>query len=194
MLECNDFNYCLSDFLKFDEVWVNTDIVGSTAKANFIAEYSAADNDFKLTEVTPKIGLIYSLLSAKYGNSHIATTNKDKFKQKVFMTIYQYAPNWIKELAIQESLRSKTEAELMTGAVQKTTHGYNPSTDITGNTDTEISTVNDQSLTKLTKGPLEAYNNLVALLETDVTEAFVNRFKSLFQKVIPLECECFKGE
>ena len=50
--------------------------------------------------------------------------------------------------------------------------------------DTELPTINSQNVSKFRKGKLDAYMNLLALLETDVTEEFLLEFRKLFIKVI----------
>ena len=59
---------------------------------------------------------LYYLLYARYGNSTIANFDENQFKYKLFSTIWQYGPNWEKELSIQTNLRGLTEDEIREGS------------------------------------------------------------------------------
>lgn len=131
------------------------------------------------------IKLTYALLSAKYDESHIATYDVVSFQDKVYSIIFQFAPAWSRQMDIQKALRGLSEEDLRSGGVQKVTSGYNPSTvPGTANSDTEIETVNAQNLSKRTKSKADAYAGLLALLDTDLTEAYIRRFSKLFMTVI----------
>ena len=132
--------------------------------------------------------LLYTLLSSRYGSSYISDISVDSFKNKLFAIYFQYGPRWIKQLDIQNKVYNLTDAELMSGAITKSTHGYNPSTvPGTANDDTSIETVNDQSLVKYTKSKLEAYANQLNLLDDGITEEFMNRFAKLFMTTIDID-------
>ncbi len=137
---------------------------------------------------TNMLEIIYDLLLSKYENSHIASLNEEGWKRKVNSTLFSFGPTFIKKLEIQKTLRELTEKEIMTGAVAKSTRGYNPS-DVPGtaNSDTEIETVNEQSLQKYTKSKLDGYNNLLILLKEDVTSSFINKFRKLFMITVDLD-------
>lgn len=143
-------------------------------------ELSPASNPELSQEFMNKV---FYLIQSKYKYSTIVATDVDQWKQRFFSVVYEFAPSYKRKYDVQKSLRKLTDTEITQGAVQKTTHGYNPSTDISGNTDTEISTVNEQNLMKYTKGKLNGYNELLLLLKTDVTEQFINKFRDLFVKV-----------
>lgn len=135
-------------------------------------------------EIEPKVVQKYFfMIYAKYANSTIVGSDEDQWKDRFFLTFYEFAPAYQQKYKVQKRLRTMSEEDMLKGAIQKTTHGFNPSTDITGNTDTEITTVNDQNLLKYTKGTLDGYNNLLELLKSDVTDQFVSKFKPLFIKV-----------
>lgn len=158
-------------------------------KADFWRQWKATEFGKELTPASnPELGedfmkKIFQMLQARYGNSTIVGETTTQWALRLFLIIYEYAPGYQKKYDVQKKLRTLTEENgLLTGAIQKTTHGYNPSTDISGNTDTEITTVNDQNLMKYTKGKLNAYNELMMLLKSDVTEQFISKFKVLFIK------------
>lgn len=154
-------------------------------------------NDFKLDfEFYKSVGLdpqliktksietIFYLLCARYGNSHIANSDENQFKLKMFSTIFQYAPYWEKKLDIQATLRGLTEEQLREGSKQINNHSYNPSTEPTTDTLEELPTINEQTGTKFKKSRLDAYGILSDLLERDVTEEFIGKFKKLFLYIV----------
>lgn len=167
------------DTKTFIEIYpTSTDFVNSFRKSSF-SSYITDDIYLEMT---------YELLLSKYENSHIACLTSDSFIKKVNSTIFMYGPSWVRKLSIQDRLRELSEQEITTGAVSKFTHGYNPS-DVPGtaNSDTEIETVNEQSLNKYTKGKLDGYANLLELLKEDVTNTYINKFRKLFMLVIDLD-------
>lgn len=80
-----------------------------------------------------------------------------------------------------------TDDELFTGATQIHNHAYNPGTAPSTNTLNELTAINEQNTSKNKKGKMDAYAMLIALLETDVTESFLNKFKKLFLTVVQPE-------
>jgi hypothetical protein len=130
------------------------------------------------------IKTIFYLLCAKYGNSHISNSDENQFKLKLFSNIFQYAPYWEKKLDVQSRLRNLSEEELRDGAKQINNHSYNPSTAPSTDTLDELITTNEQTATKFKKSRLDAYGLLLELLERDVTEEFLNKFKKLFLVIV----------
>lgn len=127
---------------------------------------------------------LFYLLSARYGNSSIANSDENQFKLKLFSTIFQYGPTWEKRLDIQSDLRALTEEELLTGTKQINNHSYNPSTAPSTDTLDELTTINEQTSTKYKRSKMDAYATLITLLEKDVTEEFMNKFKKLFLTIV----------
>lgn len=133
------------------------------------------------------ISIIYTLLVARYGNSHITGNNEDLWKKRISATIFQFAPTWEKKLEIQKKLRELNDTELLTGSKVVYDKSYNPSTVIEGGPNNEfgeIDTVNEQTKSKNVRSKMEAYAMLTDLLDRDITEEFITRFKTLFRRVI----------
>ena len=162
------------------------------------SKYSEFEDDFNMykgiglnpnftSQTTPQT--IFYLLSGKYGNSHIANSDENQFKLKLFSTIFQFGPTWEKRLDIQSKLRGMNETDILTGSKQINDHAYNPSTEPSGPNvvNGEITSVNEQSKIKYTKSKVDAYASLYAMLETDVTEDFLGRFKRLFLAIVEPE-------
>ena len=151
-------------------------------------KYSRLGLDPKFTNQITKDTLFY-LLSGKYGNSHIANSDENQFRLKLFSYIFQFAPYWEKSLEIQNKLRNLTEDEIMMGSRQLANHAYNPSTEPEGPNieNGEITSVNEQHNIKYSKGKVSAYGELFYMLRSDVTERFLGKFKRLFIYVVEPE-------
>lgn len=150
---------------------------------NFVNDYKTSglyNNSNKITDANATT--LYYLLYAKYGNSSIRNWDETQFKYKLFSIIFMYGPSWEKRLEVQAKLRALKEEELILGAKQIFNHSYNPSTELPPDTD-ELKTINDQNVTKNQRSILDAYNLLLSLLETDVTNEFLNKFKPLFMQI-----------
>ena len=148
----------------------------------FLNEY--ANNGIPTTIQQSSCQTLYYLMYSRYGNSHIANNDENQFKYKVFSIIFMYGPTWEKRLDIQNKLRQMSEDELRLGAKQIYNHSFNPSTPPSTDSKEELDTIDDQNITHYKKSRLDAYANLLALLETDVTEELLARFKKLFIQIV----------
>lgn len=137
---------------------------------------------------------LFFLLYAKFGNSAIANWDEEQFKYKLYSIMFQYGPTWQKRLEIQKKLRNLSDDELMKGSKAIYNHAFNPSTDPSTSTIEEILTINDQNTTNFKKSKIEGYGLLLELLETDVTEEFLNRFKNLFATFVYTRPDLFVTE
>lgn len=148
------------------------------------------------------IDTIWLLLSARYGNSTVASQNEEQFKLKLFSTIFMYGPTWEKKVEIQKSVRGliqdgKISEDLLRGGKAIYNTALNPGQKVAGgkgsatgegtNTLDELTYINQQNTTNYQKSLPEAYSILTNLLETDVTSAFLDRFKKLFLTVVTPE-------
>ena len=127
---------------------------------------------------------LFYMLYAHYGNSHIAYSDENQFVYYMWSIIYQYGPTVIKERYIQDKLRDLKDEELMIGGKAIYNHSYNPSTAPSTSTMEELLTINDQNTTNYKKSQMEGYATLLALLEKDVIDEFIHKFKRLFIKVL----------
>lgn len=144
------------------------------------------------SELTPT--LLYYLLYANYGNSHIASSDENRFKYKLFSIVWQYAPTVDKELQIQKKLRELSDADLLSGSKQIYNSANHPGTDPSTLTEEVLPYVDSQSSTNNRRGKLEAYEFLTSLLKKDVTAEFLGRFKDLFLKYVEPQEELLYGE
>lgn len=127
---------------------------------------------------------LYYLLYASYGNNTIASNDPNRFKYKVFQLIFSYGPTWEKQLKIQDDLRKLDIEDLQVGNKIILNHAYNPGTSPSTVDTEELNYVNDQNVNKSTKSLGEAYAILLGLLQADVTQEFIGKFKPLFKMVI----------
>ena len=155
---------------KFTDIYPNV--------SDFVNDYVDVGIPTKIS--TDNATTLYYLLYARYGNSHIVNNDENQFKYRLFSTVFMYGPTWEKRLDIQDKVRNLTEDELLTGSKQINNHSYNPSTAPSTDTLDELTTINEQTASKYKKSKMDAYGNLLALLETDVTESFISKFRKLF--------------
>lgn len=174
------------DTYTFQEVWDEASDFKTDYKASelYITGQCLTDGT---SNTVDNITALYYLLYAKYGNSPIANFDVNQFKYKVYSTIYQYGPNWQKELEVQQILRGLQETDLITGAkvIYNTAYhnGQAPATDEL----TETEYIDEQRTSNYKRTKLDAYNNLLLLLKRDVTQEFLNRFKPLFKTFVSPE-------
>ena len=155
---------------------------------DFVQEYETSGL-YSNTNKVDDAGTLYYLLYAKYGNSTIASFDENQFKYKVFSTIFTYGPTWEAKLKTQHELRElinnpAKQQELFIGAQAVYNHSYNPSSEPTTVDFDPLNTVNDQTANRHTRGKLDAYATLMAVLNTDITEEFIGRFKKLFITIV----------
>lgn len=130
------------------------------------------------------VSLLYYLLYARYANNPLANYDTDQFKYKIYSIIFQYGPTWQKKLEIQSKLRALTDDELLAGSKAIYNSAVNPSTEPSTGTLEELEYINAQNTTNYKRGKLEGYGTLWELLNTDVTGAFLNKFRVCFKQFV----------
>lgn len=153
--------------------------------ATFLSDYNS--NGIKTTISQDSATTLYYLIYSRFGNSVIASSDTNRFKYDLFGTIFSYGPTWEKRLDIQEKLRNLTDDELFAGSTQIHNHAYNPGTAPSTGTLDELPAINEQNTSKYKKDKMSGYAMLVSLLDTDVTESFISKFKKLFITVVQPE-------
>lgn len=157
-----------------------TDIYGSLEE--FKDDYTNSGIPTTLSD--SNISTLYYLLYARYGNSNIASSDENQFKYKLMSIIFIYGPAWQKRLEIQKKLMEMSDDEMLKGSTAIYNTALNPSQAPSTETVEELNYINSQNTTKYKKGKLEGYAALYSLIETDVTEAFIGKFKKLFITVV----------
>lgn len=140
-----------------------------------------------ITLNSENISTLYYLLYARYGNSNIASSDENQFKYKLMSTVFMYGPAWQKRLEIQKELTHMDIDEAIKGSTAIYNSAFNPSSAPTTQTLEEINYINSQNTTKHKKSKLEGYATLYSLIETDVTEEFIAKFKKLFITIVEPE-------
>lgn len=155
----------------------------------FQEDYTTCGIPTNISETNLKT--LYYLLYARYGNSHVASSDENQFKYKVFSTIFMYGPAWQKRLELQKKLvefnLDDKDSDLFIGATAIYNSALNPSQSPSTQTLEELEYINSQNTTKHKKSRIEAYAILSSLIETDVTEEFIGKFKKLFLTIVEPE-------
>ena len=153
--------------------------------ASFLSE--AKTNGIPLMIADDTATTLYWLLLAEFANSTIANLDENQFKNRLFATIFKYGPTWEKRLEVQKKIRELTEDEIFRGSKQIMNKAEHPGTEpSTGSLD-ELTMISEQNVINVKRDKLTGYNHLLALLETDVTGEFLDRFRPLFLKCVAPE-------
>ena len=164
----------------FTDIWDDVDDFKSDlADSPFAGCISTSNPD--------NVSIVFYLLYARYGNNPIANLDEFQWKFKIFSIIYQYGPTWEKRLDLQSKIRALTDDELLTGSKAIHNHAFNPSTVPSTSSLTELTYINDQQTSSYKKNKLDAYTQQWDMLETDVTEDFLNKFKKCFKNFVSPE-------
>ena len=84
-------------------------------------------------------------------------------------------------------MRNLTDTELTTGTKAIYNRAENPGTTPTTGSLSELTYINEQNTSNTKKSKLEAYAELYALIDMDVTQAFIDKFKKLFLNIVQPE-------
>lgn len=173
------FGDIFPDFTTFQTAWSDTAFSQqATALIQSIPETQSNG--------VSNLSLIYQLLLARYANSTIASSDENRFILQCMATIFQYAPAWIKRLEIQHTLHEMdlSSEEFLRGSAQILNTSLNPSEDPSADTMTPLSTINQQNVNIQKRDKFKALAILEELLKTDITGAFVDRFRPLFRTIV----------
>lgn len=164
----------------FTDVWDDVDTF----------KYDLANSPFAAcisTSTPDNVSLVFYLLYARYGNNPIANRDINQWKFKIFSIMFQYGPTWEKRLDIQSKLRAISDDDLLKGSKAIFNHAFNPSTAPSTASLDELTYINDQSTSNYKKSKMDAYMQLWELLDNDVTEDFIKRFKVCFKIFVSSE-------
>lgn len=137
-----------------------------------------------ITVEEDQMAFIYYLLYSKYGSEYIAMSNTTRFEAKLFATLELAAPILLKELEIQKKLLTLSEEDIHSGGRAIYNHAFNPSGSPSTSALEELPFINDQNTTQYKKSPMEGYSILLSLLDDDLLENFLRKFKKLFLRVL----------
>lgn len=128
--------------------------------------------------------VIYTLLAARYTNSHSSYSDENQFKLMVYELLYSFGPTFEKRTEIQKKLRELTEDEILIGTKVIYNHSLNPNTEPSTATLEELTTINDQNTSNTKRGRIQAYTELYSVLNANITTEFVGKFKKLFLAIV----------
>lgn len=146
------------------------------------------DNDFDeyAKNVIPAnyLQTLYWLLYARFCDNPIVNYSVINFKAKLVGITWQKGPAWVRKVQLQDSLRALTEDDLLTGARTIFNKALHPETEPGTDTDTELTYINVQDVSKQRRSKLDAYSYLQDVLKNDVSEEFIRHFEKLFSKFV----------
>lgn len=147
-----------------------------------------SDNGIPLVITNDHAKVLYYLLYAKFGNSHIASSDENRFKYAVAQNIYSYGGQWEKRLEIQETLKSFSIDDILSGQQFITNHALNPGETQQGGTgtDTILTYINEQNVSKTKRSKTTAIIEFYQAIQSP-TENFLNHFRDLFLKIVEPE-------
>lgn len=164
----------------FTDIWDDVD--------EFKTDFAASPFTGAISATSPdNVSIVFYLLYARYGNNPIANRDINQWKFKIFSIIYQFGPTWEKRLDIQANLRALTEDDIILGSKAIFNHALNPSTVPSTGSLEELNYINDQSTSNYKKSKMDAYMQLWGLLDNDVTEDFIKRFRVCFKTFVSPE-------
>lgn len=129
------------------------------------------------------LGFIYYLLTARFGNSHIASDSEDYFIMQLFLVISNTAPAMLTQRYVQGELSKLTLDDVVSGSTQIFNHSFNPSTEPSTDTLEELETIDDQNTRKVRRSKLDALLILHDAVDFDIYDQFLSKFKKLFIKI-----------
>lgn len=167
----------------FSEIWDSVSEFSDDYKSSALYDATSAsvlNNSLSDGNITK----LFYLLYARYGNNPITNLDENQFKYKVFSIIFEYGPNWQKELELQNTLRNMSADDLQAGSFAIYNQAAHDATAPGTSTTTELQYINNQNTSRIKKGKLNAYNELLLLLKRDVTKEFIDRFAICFKKFL----------
>lgn len=134
--------------------------------------------------------VFYYLCVGRWGNTQIIVPDAQltRWKLRFFSIVFQFGPNWAKQMDLQNKLRNLSDDELLRGSLMVSTNALNPAEKPSGTFDSldmpKVDTIQQQATSQSRRSKMDAYATLAQLLRTDVTENFLIRFDSLFRSVL----------
>ncbi|MBR5128691.1 MAG: hypothetical protein IKU67_01445 [Firmicutes bacterium] len=174
-----------SGFLKptFCEVFLPAEGSSKTSYNIFREMFENSGIPLKISEIS--LETLFYLLYAKHGSDPIAGIDVNQFKYDLQSRVFMYGPAWEKRLEIQDKIKAlslEEGSDLFKGGEAIYNSAKAPGTAKASiiDSDGKVDYLDGQNTTEYKKSKLEGYASLMALIETDVTNEFLLKFKSLF--------------
>ena len=131
------------------------------------------------------IPVLYYLMLSRIANSHPKSSDENRFIMSLFGIVMMYGPSWEARLKVQKEFRDLIGTdELFTGATSINNHALNPGGAPTMDAFDPLNKINDQTANRRIKPKLEAYSGLMAMIKTDVSDQFLDKFDHLFRNML----------
>lgn len=131
------------------------------------------------------IPVLYYLMISRWANSHPKSSDENRFIMSLFGVVMMYGPSWEARLKVQKEFRDLIGTdELFTGSTSINNHALNPGGAPTMDSFNPLNKINDQTANRRIKPKLEAYSGLMAMIKTDVSDQFLDKFDHLFRNML----------
>lgn len=131
------------------------------------------------------IPVLYYLMISRWANSHPKSSDENRFIMSLFGVVMMYGPSWEARLKVQKEFRDLIgNDELFTGSTSINNHALNPGGAPTMDAFDPLNKINDQTANRRIKPKLEAYSGLMAMIKTDVSDQFLDKFDHLFRNML----------
>lgn len=148
----------------------------------FIIDFNNCGIPTMITEQNAKT--LYYLLLGKYANSHIASSDENTFKLRLFTIVFSSGPIWEQKLQIQQRLKELSDDELFTAVQTIYNRASNPNEET--NSDTILDYISSQDINKQKRGKLDTLMQYYEAFK-NCTDSFLTKFKSLFKTIVAPE-------
>lgn len=130
------------------------------------------------------INAIYYLLISYYANSHIKSSDENRFKLQLMSIIYESGPVWQRQMALQEKMLKLSDADVLRGAKAIYNHAMHPDTSPSTGDLEELTYIDDQNTTNWQKEKAKGYAEAREFLDPNICSRFMQKFKKLFIVVL----------
>lgn len=130
------------------------------------------------------INAIYFLLISYYANSHIKSSDENRFKLQLMSIIYEAGPAWQREMVLQEKMMKLSDDDVLRGAKAIYNHAMHPDTAPSTGSLTELTYIDDQNTTNWQKEKARGYAEAMSYLDPNICSRFMAKFKKLFLTVL----------
>ena len=130
------------------------------------------------------ISAIYFLLISYYANSHIKSSDENRFKLQLMSIIYEAGAAWQREMFLQEKMMKLSDADVLRGAKAIYNHAMHPDTSPSTASLEELTYIDDQNTTNWQKEKARGYAEAMSYLDPNICSRFMAKFKKLFLTVL----------
>ena len=126
------------------------------------------------------INAIYFLMISYYANSHIKSSDENRFKLQLMAIIYEAAPVWQRQMYLQSKILALADDDVLKGARSVTNHAMHPDTSSLE----ELTYIDDQNTMNWVKDKAKGFAEARDYLDPDICSRFMAKFKKLFLAVL----------